>query len=158
LAGLAVALYLTLFQAKVVSTVWDAFRAGDSAWILRRSPLVRWLGFPDALFGVAAYGTELALDLAAVGRQGDDHRRWRLAFGALTAAMALGSVGLVVAQAVYGRWCSLCLASAALSIVIFALAAPEVATAARQVGNRNRTTERRSSWPESSSSLGLPPA
>ncbi len=124
LLGLAVALYLTLYQAKVVHTIWDPFGLGGSEWILRRSPLVRWLGFPDAAFGVAAYGAELALDLFG-GR-----RRWpTLALGGIAVAMAGGGLVLVVLQGVYGHWCSLCLVSAAASWGILALLVRDVRAA-----------------------------
>ena len=124
--GLAVAAYLTLYQTKVVPTVWDPFSLGGSSWVLRRSPLVRWLGFPDAVFGAAAYGAELVLD-AAAGRLAGGARRRRLvlALGALAAGMAAGSLVLVALQAVYGHWCSLCLVSAGVSVVIAAAVLPD---------------------------------
>lgn len=126
LAGLAVALYLTLYQAKVVSTVWDPFGLGGSEWILRRSPLVRWLGFPDAAFGIAAYGAELALDLVAGHRPGATPT---LVLGGIALAMAAGGLLLVVLQGVFGHWCSLCLVSAALSWAVLALVAPDARAA-----------------------------
>jgi uncharacterized membrane protein len=130
LAGLVVAVYLSLFQAKVVRTVWDPFALGGSTWILRRSPLVRWLGFPDAAIGAAAYAAELVLDAAVHGRaEGAGRRRLLLGLGALAGAMALGSAVLVVLQAVYGYWCSLCLVSAAVSVAIAASVAPEALAA-----------------------------
>ena len=152
LAGLGVAAYLTLFQAKVLRTVWDPFSSGGSAWILRRSPLVRWLGFPDAAMGVGAYAAELALESSAGGaRRGAPRRKPELALGALAAAMAAGSVVLVALQAAYGRWCALCLASAAASVAIAALVAPDVRQALRAIaspkgpahpGGRDRETAR----------------
>ena len=126
LVGLAVAVYLTLFQAKVLRTVWDPFTSG-SAWILRRSPLVRWLGFPDAALGVVAYGTELVLDVRAVeGGPGEPRQGSELALGALAVAMGLGSLGLVGLQAIYGHWCTLCLVSASASVAVAALVVPDV--------------------------------
>ena len=126
LVGLAVAVYLTLFQAKVLRTVWDPFSSG-SAWILRRSPLVRWLGFPDAALGVVAYGAELVLDVRAVeGGPGGPRRGSDLALGALAAAMGLGSVVLVGLQAIYGHWCTLCLVSASASVAVALLVVPDV--------------------------------
>jgi uncharacterized membrane protein len=124
--GLAVAVYLTLFQAKVFRTVWDPFSSG-SPWILRRSPLVRWLRFPDAALGVVAYGAELVLSVTAVeGGPGGRRRGSHLALGALAAAMGLGSVVLVGLQAVYGHWCTLCLVSASAGVAVAALVVPDV--------------------------------
>jgi len=56
-------------------------------WILRRAPLVRGLGFPDAAFGIAAYGAELALDLVGGHRCGP------------TTTLVLGSGALAMAAA-----------------------------------------------------------
>lgn len=124
LAGLAVAVYLTLYQAKDFGTVWDPFGLGGSEWILRRSPLVRWLGFPDAVFGIAAYGAELALDLIAGHRPTPT-----LALGGIALAMAAGGLLLVALQGVLGHWCSLCLVSAALTWAVLALVAPDARAA-----------------------------
>ncbi len=124
--GLAVAVYLTLYQAKVLGSVWDPFSLGGSGWILRRSPLVRWLGFPDAAIGAAAYAAELGLDAAGAGRSSGAKRWAAAALGAIAAAMAVGSLGLVILQGVFGRWCSLCLVSAAASVGIAALLSPEI--------------------------------
>ena len=129
LVGLGVALYLTLVQANVLRTVWDPFSSG-SPWILRRSPLVRWLGFPDAALGVVAYGAELVLDVSAVeGGPGGLRRGSDLALGALAVAMGLGSVVLVGLQAIYGHWCTLCLVSASASVAVAALVVPDVGRA-----------------------------
>ena len=129
--GLCIAAYLALFQVKVPHSVWDPLPGNGSAWILRRSPLVRWLGFPDAAIGVLVYAAEVVLDF-----WGDDRRAstqpWVVATaGVLAAGMAVGSLGLVALQAVFGHWCFLCLASAVLSVAIAALLAPEVRAAVR---------------------------
>lgn len=114
-AGFLVALYLTLYQWRAWSDVWDPFF--DSRRVLDLTSPV-----PDALAGVLAYGMELVL-LALGGRD-----RWRslpwacLLLGAVLATGALVSVGLIVVQpALAGTWCTLCLVSAALSLLLFAL-------------------------------------
>lgn len=152
LVGLGTALYLTMYQLKVVSSVWDPFSLGGSAWVLRRSPLVRWLGFPDAAIGVALYGSELFLDLGG----GTDRARtqpWRvLALGGSAVAMAGGGLGLTGLQAAYGHWCSLCLVSAMVSVTIAALVVPEAIVAARCVYASRRNS--RVSAPAKSASAG----
>ncbi|MGI8776262.1 MAG: vitamin K epoxide reductase family protein [Acidimicrobiales bacterium] len=136
LVGLSTALYLTMYQLELVSRIWDPFSLDGSEWVLRRSPLVRWLGFPDAAFGVALYGSELFLELRGV----TDRARTRpwpvLALGGIAAAMAGGSLLLTGLQAAYGHWCSLCLVSAMASVTIAALVFSEVTVAARCVYSR----------------------
>jgi hypothetical protein len=115
LTGLCVALYLTLYQWELYDTVWDPLF--DSPTVLHLTDPV-----PDALAGVAAYGAELLL-LALGGRD-----RWRslpwvcLALGAVLASGAVVSIALIIIQpTVAGAWCLLCLVSAVLSLVLFAL-------------------------------------
>lgn len=138
LVGLVTAVYLTLFQLKAVGSVWDPFSLGGSRWVLRRSPLVRWLGFPDASIGIVAYVADLALDVPGPADRAV-HRPWQvLLLGAVAAAMAAGSLVLVALQAVYAHWCSLCLVSAAASVAIAALVAPEISRATHVVRERRK--------------------
>jgi hypothetical protein len=130
--GLLVALYLTLYQWDAWTNVWDPFF--DSRTVLDLTHPV-----PDALAGVAAYGTELLL-LALGG--GD---RWRslpwacLALGAVLAAGAIVSIGLIIVQpTVAGDWCTLCLASAAISLALFALGFGEARAAWQHVRRARR--------------------
>lgn len=126
-AGLVIATYLTLYQLDLYDTVWDPFF--DSRTVLDLTSPV-----PDALAGVAAYGCELVL--LALG--GPD--RWRslpwacLALGAILTTGAVVSIGLIVVQpTIAGAWCTLCLASAALSLALFALGIGEARAAWQHV-------------------------
>ena len=115
LLGLCVASYLTLYQLGVFGGVWDPFFPDGSAKVLGlMAPL------PDAALGAAAYLAEIVLSLLG----GED--RWRsapwtvLALGFVIACGAAVSVALVIVQpVVVGAWCTLCLASAAVSFAIF---------------------------------------
>ncbi len=111
--GLCIALYLTLFQFDAWTTVWDP-------WFDSRTVLDLTSPVPDALAGVLAYGAELLL-LALGGRD-----RWRtlpwvcLALGAVLSGGAVVSIALIVIQpTVAGAWCTLCLVSAAISLILF---------------------------------------
>src|SRR3954451_9320989 len=90
LAGLLVAGYLTLYQWDAWP-VWDPFFTAEKVLDLTKP-------VPDALAGVAAYGTELLL--LALG--GED--RWRrlpwvcLALGAVLTMGAVVSVALIIVQ------------------------------------------------------------
>ncbi len=123
--GALVALYLTLYQINVFGTVWEPF-FGDGSRKILDSSLATSLPVPDALLGVVAYLIEVVLDFAG----GED--RWRrnpwltTAFGVVVAGMAVGSIGLMFLQVFYFRsYCTLCLVSAALSLIIASLALGE---------------------------------
>jgi hypothetical protein len=76
---------------------------------------------PDAAAGVIAYATEVVLLLT---------RRGRLVLGVVLAAGAITSIALIIIQpAVVGAWCTLCLASAVLSLVLLVLGRQETADA-----------------------------
>jgi Vitamin K epoxide reductase family len=114
LAGLCVSVYLTLFQVEAIQNVWDPF--------FRSHKVLEFLSIPDAALGALAYATEIVLSLIG------GHQKWRtmpwtvLAFGVVILSGALVSVLLILMQAfLVGAWCTLCLASAAISLAIFAL-------------------------------------
>jgi hypothetical protein len=113
-AGLCVSVYLTLYQIDVLPGVWDPFFQGTK--------VLEYLDIPDAALGALAYGVEIILSLIG-GRQ-----KWRtmpwtvLAFGVVILSGALVSALLILMQAfLVGAWCTLCLASAAISLGIFVL-------------------------------------
>jgi uncharacterized membrane protein len=125
-AGLAIASYLTAFQLGIVATMWDPIFDGGSVHVLR-SWLSRMLPVPDASLGALGYVADLVL--TSIG--GED--RWRtfpfvvLVLGVVVTGMAAVSILLVIFQAfVLRSYCTLCLVSAALSLVIFRLAWKEV--------------------------------
>jgi hypothetical protein len=132
LAGLLAASYLTLFQLHAFDTVWDPFF--DARAVLELTAPV-----PDALAGVLAYATELVL--LALG--GPD--RWRslpwacVALGLVLSAGALVSLALIVIQpTVAGAWCLLCLLSAGLSLILFALGIGEARAAWQHIARARR--------------------
>lgn len=117
-AGLLVASYLTLYQWDAWP-VWDPFF--DSTKVLDLTHPV-----PDALAGVAAYGSELML-LALGGRDRWQRLPWAcLALAAILITGAVVSIALIIVQpTVAGGWCTLCLVSAALSLALFFLGIDE---------------------------------
>ncbi|MFC5972285.1 vitamin K epoxide reductase family protein [Halomarina salina] len=124
--GVCVATYLTLFQLGVLDTVWDPF-FGDGTRAVLTSKLSESLPVPDALLGALAYVVDCVLELVG------DEDRWRtqpwvvLALGANVSMAGLVSIGLAIVQpTVIGAWCTLCLASATLSVVILGLASDEL--------------------------------
>jgi uncharacterized membrane protein len=124
--GLCVAGYLTLYQLKVYSGVWDPF--------FQSRKVLEFVDFPDAALGVLAYATEIGLSFIG-GRE-----RWHtmpctvLAFGLVILSGALVSVLLIITQPlVVGAWCTLCLASAFISLVIFGVGVDELLAALRHL-------------------------
>ncbi len=126
-AGCAIATYLGLFQLGVLADIWEPFFGNGSRFILKESAIARRLPVPDALLGAVVYLAE-ALAECAGGRE-----RWRtwpaavFITGALAAGLALTAIVLVGCQVLWFRaYCTLCLASAACSLLIACLAVPEV--------------------------------
>jgi hypothetical protein len=120
LIGFAIAMYLALYQWRVFDTVWEPFFGDDSRKILRESWVSQLLHpVSDAFLGALGY---LADAIAgAIGGK----RRWRtmpwivVLFGVLVGPLGVISVMLVVFQPVlFDAWCTLCLASGVVSVVM----------------------------------------
>ncbi len=133
LVGCGISTYLTLYQWRATSAVWDPVFGSHSSERVLTSALSRALPIPDATLGAVAYLVEAAATLI-----GDDHRWERrpqvvLVYGLILAALALTSCALVLSQLLVVRaLCALCLASAAVSILNAALGRPEVTAALRR--------------------------
>ena len=126
LIGFAVSGYLALYQLGYVSEVWEPFFGTGSADVLH-SVLSRVLPIPDAALGAAAY---LADGVTGVIGARD---RWRsmpwmvILFGLAVGPLGLVSILLVIAQPVFlHAWCTLCLVSALISLVMIGPAMDEV--------------------------------
>ena len=124
--GCGIALYLALYQWHVFAQVWEPF-FGNGAERVLHSSLSRLLPIPDAALGVIGYLLDVAGGLIG-GR-----RRWQtmpwivLAFGLTGCGLGLVSMLLVIFQPVlFDGWCTLCLASAAISINLVGPALDEV--------------------------------
>ena len=126
LVGFGIATYLTLFQLKVIGSVWEPF-FGDGSRTILTSGVSRVLPAPDAALGAASYLLDAVAGLIG-GR-----RRWKtmpwivVLFGLAVGPLGAVSVMLVVFQPVlYGAWCTLCLASAAISLLMIGPAMDEM--------------------------------
>lgn len=133
LIGFGIATYLALYQFGLFASVWEPFFGAGSRAILH-SRVASLLPIPDATFGALAYLLEAGFGL--LGGQ----TRWRTApwlvviYGALAGALGVGSVMLVILQPVaFGAWCTLCLASAAISIGLLGPALREPLAALQQL-------------------------
>jgi uncharacterized membrane protein len=116
LAGFLIALYLGFYQLHLFNKVWEPFFGNGTRAILESS-FSRSLPVPDGLVGAFAYLCDIILVSAG------NENRWQskpwivILYSILVGIMGLVSVFLVILQAfILHSWCTLCLASAALSL------------------------------------------
>jgi uncharacterized membrane protein len=124
--GFAISSYLALYQYGLVDDVWEPFFGRGSEQVLH-SFLSTVLPVPDAALGAAAYALDAVTGM--IGRED----RWRsmpwmvILFGLAVGPLGLVSVLLVIAQpAVLHAWCTLCLGSALISLIMIGPAMDEV--------------------------------
>ena len=124
--GFGIATYLALYQYRVVGSVWEPFFGAGSRTILN-SPVSHVLPVSDAALG--AFGYLLDVIAGLIGGR----KRWMTApwivivFGIAVGPLGATSLLLVILQPVlYHTWCTLCLATAAISVVIIGPALDEV--------------------------------
>lgn len=126
LIGFGIATYLSLYQLEVISTVWEPF-FGDGSKTILNSSISNILPVPDAALGAFSYLVD-----AVTGIIGGTNR-WRtkpwivVIFGLAIGPLGFVSVMLVVLQPVlFDSWCTLCLASAVISIAMIGPAMDEL--------------------------------
>lgn len=146
--GFVIALYLSLYQWHVIDHVFEPFFGDDSQRILRESGVSRWtertFGLPDAFLGALGYLAD-----AAAGAVGGS-RRWKtmpwlvVLFGIFVGPLGAASVLLVILQPFSGGWCTLCLATAVISVAMIGPATDEVLASLQHVQRERRAG--RSAW------------
>jgi uncharacterized membrane protein len=132
LTGCGIATYLALYQIGLIAQVWEPFFGGGSRVILKESAIAQSLPVPDAALGAVVYLLEAVVE--CVG----GNKRWQtwpaavFVTGIVALGLVLAAVVLVASQVLWFQaFCTLCLASAACSLAIAALVAPEVWAGAR---------------------------
>ena len=125
LIGFGIATHLTLYQLGIFPSVWEPFFGAGSQVILNSS-VSRILPIPDAALGALGYLADAVT--GAIGSR----RRWRtmpwivILFGLAVGPLGAVSILLVILQPVlYDAWCTLCLASAAISVAMIGPAMDE---------------------------------
>lgn len=117
LVGFGIATYLALYQLGVFATVFEPI-FGDGSRRILHSSISKLLPIPDAALGAIGYTLDIVSGVAG-GRD-----RWRkmpwivMVFALVVGLLGLGSVVLVSFQLFFGALCTLCLASAMISIVL----------------------------------------
>ena len=126
LLGFSIASYLALFQLGLFAHVWEPF-FGDGSRRILTSGVSRTLPVPDAALGALGYLTDAVSGLIG------GPARWRrmpwivVLFGLAVGPLGAVSIGLVIIQPlVYGHFCTLCLASAAISVAMIGPAMDEL--------------------------------
>lgn len=132
LAGVAclISTYMALYQWRLIESVWDPIFGEQTRQVLDSEVseiMRRWFRIPDAALGALAYLGDLVFGLAGSTRRWQ-YRPWLvLLFGFDVIPLGIVSAVLVVMQgAVVGAWCFLCLVTAAISLILVALAYDEV--------------------------------
>ncbi|HYF00830.1 MAG TPA: vitamin K epoxide reductase family protein [Planctomycetota bacterium] len=126
MVGFLLAGYLSLYQFRLIDTVWDPF-FGEQTLKILNSPVSHVLPVPDAFLGAVGY----LLDAVTAVIGGRD--RWKtmpwivVIFGVLVGPLGAVSIALVIAQPVaFDAWCTICLATAVLSVAMIGPAMDEV--------------------------------
>lgn len=139
-AGFGIAMYLSLYQFGAYGTVWDPLFGDGSAKVLHSVISKPTQPLPDAFLGALGYLAELIA--GSIGGAG----RWRrmpwavCLYELIVFGLALVSVALVISQPLLAHdWCTLCLLSAAISVVLVPLTLDEgLATVALLRRERHR--------------------
>jgi len=133
MVGFGAASYLALFQFGITDTVWEPF-FGDGSRTVLTSSVSEILPIPDGALGALGYLADAMT--AAIGGRG----RWRrmpwlvILFGLAVGPLGAVSVLLVVLQPVASdAWCSICLVSAVISILLIGPAMDEVLASAQHI-------------------------
>ena len=136
--GFVMAMVLALYQYRIISSVWEPL-FGRGSVIILNSPISKLLPISDAALG--AFGFILdAVTGAIAGRH-----RWRtmpwmvVLMGLFVGPLGAVSVILVILQPVlYNAWCTICLATAVISIVMIGPAMDEVLASLQHLKREHR--------------------
>jgi hypothetical protein len=142
--GFLIAAYLAAFQLGLVQAVWEPF-FGDGSRRILTSGVSRVLPIPDAALGALGYLLDAVTGLIG-GRA-----RWRtmpwivVLFGIAIGPLGAVSIGLVILQPVlFDSFCTLCLASAVISVLMIGPALDEVLASLQHL--RREAAAGRSVW------------
>lgn len=126
----AISTYLALFQWGLIDEVWDPFFGEQTIRVIDSETshmMYRLIGIPDAFLGTLAYLGDAIYGIAGSTRRWQ-YRPWLvILFGIDVIPLGFVSAALVFTQGfVIGSWCTLCLATAIISLTLIMLAYDEV--------------------------------
>lgn len=126
IAGFLIAGYLALFQFEIIDSVFEPF-FGDGSRVILTSRISHLLPIPDAALGALGYLLDAVAGVIG-GRE-----RWRtmpwivIIFGLAVGPLGAVSIVLVIMQPVlFDAFCTLCLATAVISILMIGPAMDEI--------------------------------
>ena len=133
MVGFAIASYLSLYQWRIIETVWEPF-FGNGSKVILNSSVSHILPIPDAALGALSYLADAVTGIIG-GRD-----RWRtmpwmvILFGIAVGPLGAISVMLVIFQPVlFDSFCTLCLVSAVISVAMIGPAMDEVLASLQHV-------------------------
>jgi hypothetical protein len=143
--GFAVAGYLALYQIGWLKTVWEPFFGKGSQRILTSWVSELLHPVPDAAVGALSYLVD-AVAGAVGGRKRWQTMPWMvILFGLAVGPLGVVSVVLVILQPVlFDSWCTLCLASGAISVLMIGPAMDEVLASLQHI--KRESLQGRSRW------------
>lgn len=145
LVGTAIAGYLTLFQVGLIASVWEPFFGDGSKRILTSWVSKLLHPVPDAGLGALSYVVDAIAGVIG-GRRRWETMPWMVVlFGIAVGPLGVVSVTLVILQPVlFDSWCTLCLASAVVSVLMIGPAMDEVLASLQHLNQVSRRGE--STW------------
>ncbi len=128
--AMLIAAWMSLYQFELIGGVWDPVFGEGSEKVLTSETarqMDRWLRVPDAALGAWGYMSEAVLALVG-GTRRWQHRPWMvILFGIDVILLGGAGVLLVIMQGfVVGAWCTPCLITAAISLILVYMAYDEV--------------------------------
>ncbi len=125
-----ISIYMGLYQWGLISSVWDPFFGEQSMQVLDSDvshKITRWILIPDAILGAIAYLGDIIFALAGSTRRWHDRPWLVILFGLDVIPLGIVSAILVFMQGfVVGSYCTLCLVTAVISLILVVLAYDEV--------------------------------
>ncbi len=130
LIATVIAGYMALYQWRIIDTAWDPFFGDQTMNVLDSKVAERmhkWFRIPDAAFGALAYLGDAIFGIAGSTRRWQ-YRPWMvILFGIDVIPLGIVSAVLVFLQgAVVGQWCTLCIVTAIISLILVVFAYDEV--------------------------------
>lgn len=140
-----IAIYMGLYQWRLIDTVWDPFFKDQSMKVLDSDvshQIKAWVRIPDAILGALAYLGDIIFGLAGSTRRWYDRPWLVILFGLDVIPLGIVSAILIFLQpTVVDSWCFLCLVTGLISVILVILAYDEVWTSCiflKRVWKRSR--------------------
>ncbi|NGX38983.1 MAG: hypothetical protein KR126chlam1_00301 [Chlamydiae bacterium] len=125
-----ISLYMGLYQWRLIDSVWDPIFGIQSMQVLDSDvshQIRKWVLIPDSILGTLAYLGDIIFALAGSTRRWHDRPWLVIVFGLDVIPLGIVSAILVFMQGfVVGYYCTLCLITAVISLILVVLAYDEV--------------------------------